>query len=176
MTWSFPTWTAETCAARLEDHVIADDVGFEVRRRGCGFRAPADDDLRAHAQLAHLAVQRDAAEHGDGLERGVLRQQADLVRDLLVSRYPLERERQRGAAQPVQVFAQAEDPSGVEAQPFPDRVAALDRTVEYADFGVGARFQLATYVNQDVGIAGIGQYCCISICHVVALSECAWSR
>ena len=50
-----------------------------------------------------------------------------------------------------------EDAARVDPQTFPDRVPALDRAVEDRDPGLGARQELATDVDQDVGIARIGE-------------------
>ena len=46
-----------------------------------------------------------------------------------------EAERQRRASQPREMLAQAEDAASIEAQPFPDRVAALHDRIERRDAG-----------------------------------------
>ena len=63
-----------------------------------------------------------------------------------------ERQSQGRAAEPVEVLVQAEDAAVVEAQPFPDGVAALHDRIERADAGLVAMDEAAVDVDDEVAV------------------------
>ena len=93
----------------------------------------------------------NAVGHAVGFQRA-----ADFADDLLMGGDNGEGERLGGAAQAVEVFGQLEDATVVEAEAFPDGVAALHGGIERADAGLVAVDEPAADVDDQVAVLFVG--------------------
>ena len=87
----------------------------------------------------------DSVGHLVGFERA-----ADFGGDGFVRGDFLERERRGRMAEPVEMLSQTEDASPVESQPFPHRVASLNRGVERADSRLVTMHQPAVDADDQI--------------------------
>ena len=85
----------------------------------------------------------------EGLEDGAL--------DFVSRRHFGERHGMGGVEQAVEMVVEIGDPSVVDPQALPHRIAALDRAVEDGYLRFAARLQFTANVDQDIGVTGIGK-------------------
>ena len=79
----------------------------------------------------------------------------EFVDDFFPGRKIDNRQRLRGMFETIEMLVQFEDATVVKTQPFPNRVAALHRRIEWTDPGLVAMHELTIDVDDQVAVLGI---------------------